>query len=51
MNTETPQGYTHLQPYEKQVMLDMRLRGYSIRQISEHTMRSMTTVKKVIYNW
>lgn len=49
--TEQPIGRTHLATHEKQLILDMRLRGYSIRQISEYTQRSMSSIKRVIYNW
>lgn len=46
-----PKGRTRLQTYEKQVILDMRLRGYSIQQICEFTERSTSSIKRVIYNW
>ena len=51
MNTQTPKGRTHLQNYEKQIILDMRLRGYSLQQIAEYTERSMSSIKRVVYNW
>ena len=48
---ETPTGRTRLELSEKQTILDMRMRGYSIRQIQEYTQRSTSTIKRVIYNW
>ena len=46
-----PAGRTRVELSEKQTMLDMRLSGYSIRQIVEFTGRSTSTVKRIIYNW
>jgi DNA-binding NarL/FixJ family response regulator len=46
-----PTGRTVTTITEKQIILDMRLRGYSIRQIAEYTERGETTVKRIIYNW
>ncbi len=48
---EKPTGRTFLTNKERQTILAMRLEKYSIRQIAEHTSRSTTTVKRVIYNW
>ena len=48
---ETPKGRTQVQTYEKQIILDMRLRGFSLKQIAEYTERSLSTVKRIVYNW
>jgi hypothetical protein len=49
--TEQPKGRTFLSQEEKNTILRMRLLTYSIKQISEHTGRSRTTVKRIIYGW
>lgn len=46
-----PRGKTRLQQFEKQVILDMRLRGFSIDQIADYTQRSRSSIKRVIYQW
>lgn len=48
---EQPKGRTYVSSKEKQTILTLRLRGYSIKQIAEQTSRSATTVKRIIYNW
>lgn len=48
---EQPTGRTVMTNREKQTILQLRLQKYSIRQISEYTGRSATSVKRVIYNW
>lgn len=48
---EQPKGRTRISSKEKQTILTLRLRGYSLKQISEMTGRSATSVKRVVYNW
>lgn len=45
----TPQGRTRLTSTEKQTILSLRLERFSIKQISNLTGRSTTTIKRVIY--
>lgn len=46
-----PRGRTRVQEFEKNVITDMRVRGYSLQQIADYTARSLSTVKRYVYNW
>lgn len=46
-----PKGRTRVLPFEKTVITEMRLRGYSLQQIADYTERSISTIKRVVYQW
>lgn len=48
---EQPKGKTHLSETEKSIIREYRAKGYSLKQIARFVKRSVTSVKRTIYDW
>jgi DNA-directed RNA polymerase specialized sigma24 family protein len=48
---EQPKGRTHLSETERSMIRQYRLQGYSLEQIARFVKRSVTSVKRTVYDW
>lgn len=48
---EAPKGRTFLSETERSMIRQYRLQGYSLEQIARFVKRSVSSVKRTIYDW
>ena len=48
---EQPKGRTHLSETERAMIRQYRLQSYSLEQIARFVKRSVSSVKRTIYDW
>jgi IS30 family transposase len=48
---EKPTGRTEMNETEKELIRTLRNKSYSLKQIAEFVNRSVSSVKRVVYEW